>query len=118
MAPAPMSSAKQEMIEDNKSDFERWLDQLLENINATIGREICSAEELTRLYHHHTGNKCSSKVVTLALNKRGIKRLSKQAKMNNGKRIRVYGLADFNKYDEMTDKELGEIIESNPIQVI
>lgn len=118
MAPAPMSSAKQEMIEDNKSDFERWLDQALDNIDTTIGREICSADELTSLYHRHSGYKCSSKVVTLALNKRGIKRLSKQAKMTNGKRIRVYALIDFNKYDAKTDRELGEIIESKPTHFI
>jgi hypothetical protein len=112
-SPAPMSSAKQEMIDDNKSDLERWLDQTLENASTTIGREICSAEELVTLYQLQSGNKCSSKVITLALKKRGIKRLNKQAKFKSGKRIRVYALSDFHQYEAKTDKELGEIVESS-----
>jgi hypothetical protein len=111
-APAPMSSAKQEMIDDNKSDFEGWLDQLLTNMHATIGREICSGEELRTQYANSSNTRCSTKTVSTALSKRGIKRLTKQAKLTNGKRIRVYALVDYKKYEAKTDKELGEIIEA------
>jgi hypothetical protein len=111
-APAPMSSAKQEMIDDNRSDFEGWLDHLLDNIDAIMGRDICSAEELVTQYRFSSGHKASTKTVSIALSKRGIKRLSKQAKLNKGKRIRVYALVDHQKYEAKTDKELGEIIEA------
>jgi hypothetical protein len=111
-APAPMSSAKQEMIDDNRSDFEGWLDHLLDNIDAIMGRDICSAEELVTQYRFSSGHKASTKTVSIALSKRGIKRLSKQAKLNKGKRIRVYALVDHQKYEAKTDKALGEIIEA------
>lgn len=113
-ASAPMSSAKQEMIEDNKSDVERWLDQTLVNIHASVGREICSAEEITRNYHLASGNRCSSKAIAIALSKRGIKKISKQAKLSNGKRIRVYALENHPLYEAKTDKELGDIMDSKP----
>lgn len=109
MTPAPMSSAKQEMIEDNKSDFERWFENILNNINQTIGREICSAEEISSQYKTTTGANCSSRTVTLHLKKKGIKRLSKQAKLPSGKRVRVYALANHQTYEAKTDKELGDI---------
>lgn len=111
-APAPMSSAKQEMIDDNKSDLERWLDQTLVNMHTTIGREICSAEEMVSNYHWASGNKCSSKAIAIALKKRGIKKLTKQAKLTNGKRLRVYALTDHYLYEAKTDKELGDIVEA------
>jgi hypothetical protein len=111
-APAPMSSAKQEMIDDNKSDLERWLDQTLVNMHTSIGREICSAEEMVSNYHLASGNKCSSKAIAVALSKRGIKKLAKQAKLTSGKRLRVYALVDHHLYQAKTDKELGDIVEA------
>lgn len=111
-APAPMSSAKQEMIDDNKSDLERWLDQTLVNMHTTIGREICSAEEMVSNYHLASRNKSSSKAIAIALKKRGIKKLTKQAKLSNGKRLRVYALTDYYLYEAKTDKELGDIVEA------
>jgi len=111
-APAPMSSAKQEMIDDNKSDLERWLDQTLVNMHTTIGREICSAEEMVSNYHLASQNKCSSKAIAIALKKRGIKKLTKQAKLSNGKRLRVYALTDYYLYEAKTDKELGDIVDA------
>lgn len=111
-APAPMSSAKQEMIDDNKSDLERWLDQTLVNMHTTIGREICSAEEMVANYYSASKNKCSTKAIAVALSKRGIKKLTKQAKLTNGKRLRVYALTNHYLYEAKTDKELGDIIEA------
>ena len=111
-SPAPMSSAKQEMIDDNKSDFESWLEQIIVNIYAIIGREIFSSEELANKYTQSSGNKCSSKTVSVQLSKKGIKRLQKQAKLANGKRIRIYALTNRPKYEAKTDKELGDIIEA------
>jgi hypothetical protein len=113
-SPAPMSSAKQEMIDDNKSDLERWLDQTLVNMHTTIGREICSAEEMVSNYYLSSQNKCSSKAITIALKKRGIKKLTKQAKLPNGKRLRVYALTDHYLYESKTDKELGDIVDAKP----
>jgi hypothetical protein len=113
-ASAPMSSAKQEMIDDNKSDLERWLDQTLVNMHTTIGREICSAEEMVSNYYSASQNKCSTKAIAIALKKRGIKKLTKQAKLNNGKRWRVYALTDHYLYEAKTDKELGDIVDAKP----
>jgi hypothetical protein len=113
-APAPMSYAKQEMIDDNKSDLERWLDHTFDNMHTTIGREICSAEEMVSNYYSASQNKCSSKAIAIALKKRGIKKLTKQAKLNNGKRWRVYALTNHYFYEAKTDKELGDIVDTKP----
>jgi hypothetical protein len=113
-SPAPMSSAKQEMIDDNMSDVERWFEHLLLNIQSIIGRDICSAEELQKAYYEASDkSKCSTKTITVMLRKKGIKRLTKQAKLPNGKRIRVYALREFQKYEEKIDKELGDIMDTN-----
>jgi hypothetical protein len=113
-SPAPMSSAKQEMINDNMSDVERWFEHLLLNIQSIIGRDICSAEELQKAYYEASDkSKCSTKTISVMLRKKGIKRLTKQAKLPNGKRIRVYALREFQKYEEKIDKELGDIMDTN-----
>jgi len=117
-APAPMSHAKQEMIDDNKSDFEQWLDHTLINLNLTIGREICSADEISRCYQTERCTRISAKTINITLQKRGIKRLHKQAKLKDGKRVRIYALKNYKDYILKSDKELGEIIDAKPIWCI
>jgi len=108
-APAPMNKAKAEMIESNRSDLERWLNTLLTatDIAALLGREICTAEELTEKYKTATRNSASSKAVSSALAGEGVRRLSKQARCKNGKRPRVYALRNPDHWESKTEIELG-----------
>jgi hypothetical protein len=108
-APAPMNRAKAEMIEDNRSDLERWLNTILTstNISALLGREICTADELTEKYKNATRNSASSKAISNALTSAGIRRLSKQARCKNGKRPRVYALCNSSHWESKSEIELG-----------
>lgn len=106
-APAPLSSSKEEMVEDNKSDLERWLDGVLEQ-QIFDKKFLISSEELASRYKTSTGHSCSSKTITSALRARGVERLNKQARMMDGSKKRLFALDDPNKYELMTDAELGK----------
>jgi len=106
-APAPVSHAKTEMIQDNKSDLERWLDEDLSE-KRTQGTALVSAEELSGRYSNERDTRCSSKAVSNALRKRQIPRISTQARLKAGGRRRVYALQDVEKYEQMLAGELGE----------
>lgn len=108
-APAPMNRAKTEMIEDNRSDLERWLNTILTatDIAALIGREICTADELASKYKNASGNTTSSKTISNVLTSAGLQRLSKQARCKNGKRPRVYALCNIDRWESKTEIELG-----------
>ena len=105
-APAPLSSSKEAMVEDNKSDLERWLDGILEQ-QIFDKKFLISSEELASRYKDNTGHSCSSKTITSALRSRGVERLNKQARMMDGSKKRLFALEDPNKYELMTDAELG-----------
>jgi hypothetical protein len=108
-APAPMSRAKIEMIEDNRSDLERWLNTILNatNIAALLGREICTADELAAKYKTASSNSASSKAISNALIRAGVRRVTKQARCENGKRLRVYALCNPECWGSKTEIELG-----------
>ena len=106
-APAPLSSSKEEMVEDNKSDLERWIDGVLEQ-QIFDKKFLISSEELASRYKTGTGHSCSSKTITSALRARGVERLNKQARMMDGSKKRLFALDDPNKYELMTDAELGK----------
>ena len=106
-APAPLSSSKEAMVEDNKSDLERWLDGVLEQ-QIFDKKFLISSEELASRYKNTTGHSCSSKTITSALRARGVERLNKQARMTDGSKKRLFALEDPNKYELMTDAELGK----------
>ena len=105
-APAPNSNSKQAMVEDNKSDVERWLDSVLEELTEA-NKPLISAEGLSTRYSADTNNRCSSKTITGVLRKRGIQRIAKQARFQKGGKVRLYALNDVARFDAMTDKELG-----------
>lgn len=117
--PAPMTHAKSEMIEDNKSDLERWLDRTLsaQNIAALFGRELASVEELTERYRHDTKREVSSKAVNGVLRKARVTRLDKQARRQDGTRPRVYALANAALYEQMTDSQLGQVMDTTPFKI-
>ena len=105
-APAPLSSSKEAMVEDNKSDLERWLDGVLEQ-QIFDKKFLISSEELASRYKNNTAHSCSSKTITSALRARGVDRLNKQARMTDGSKKRLFALHDPSKYELMTDAELG-----------
>jgi hypothetical protein len=117
-APAPTTSAKQEMIHNNRSDLERWIDTITtaNNISAVLGRELVTAEELTTLYKNGTGNNLSTKAMNNALIKSGAARINKQARRKDGTRPRVYALANAQTYQAMSDKQLGEILDGHGLR--
>lgn len=105
-APAPLSSSKEAMVEDNKSDLERWLDGVLAQ-QIFDKKFLISSEELASRYKMNTGHSCSSKTITSALRAKGIDRLAKQARMSDGSKKRLFALDNPSKYEAMTDAELG-----------
>jgi hypothetical protein len=119
-AHARMTHAKQEMIEDNKSDLERWLSDILSaaSITKLLGRDLVTAEELARLYQGSESRRIvSSKAVNSALKRLGVKRISKQARLANGARPRVYALANEVEYEAMTDVALGEVLDKQKLKI-
>jgi hypothetical protein len=117
-APAPNTKAKQEMIEDNRSGLERWLDEIMQatSISDLIGREVVTASEMTEAYKRSTTNNLSSKVMNNALRKANALRLTKQAQRRSGKRPRAYALANKEHYEKMTSSELGTYLDNNPLK--
>jgi hypothetical protein len=116
--PAPLTHAKQEMIEDNKSDLERWLDRILtaQDIRVILGRDLVTAEELTERYRQETRRDTSSKAMNGALRHADVTRLVKQARRKDGTRPRVYALANVERYARMTDTELGQVLDANALR--
>ena len=117
-APAPMTFSKQEMIEDNKSDLERWLSGILQagDLSATLGRDLVTVEEMTARYLQNTGNKTSTKAMNGAFSRSKVRRLSKQALCKTGLRPRVYALRNHDIYEGMTGAQLGEVLDNSPFK--
>ena len=65
---APVTKAKVEMVEYSKTDLERWLSDTIvdEFIDASLGKEIVSLQDLVDLYHGASG---SSRTNTTAMGK-------------------------------------------------
>ena len=111
-APAPSTKAKSEMIADNHSDLERWVSQTLnaDDMTLLLGRELCSAEELTLRYTTMSGNKASTKALANALRREGVPRLEKLARKPDGSRVRCYALRNADLYSAMTDAQLASVM--------
>ena len=117
---APITRAKREMIEDNRSDLERWVADILSaaDIGKLLGRELVTAEELAILYQGSESRRTvSSKAVYSALSRQGVKKIIKQARLANGARPRVYALSNEAKYEAMTEKELGEVMDKQKLKI-
>ena len=106
MAPAPSSGSKATMIEDNKSDLERWVDKQLDE-QVHRGKFLVSAEDLAGTYHAGNRGRASSKAVGNILITKGLRKLNKQARTLQGARVRLYALQNTPEYEAMTDTELG-----------
>lgn len=105
-APAPTSSSKTLMIEDNKSDLERWIDRRLDE-QMHKGAFLISAEELAGAYKSTNRGNTSAKAVGNILITKGLNKLHKQARTAQGARIRLYALENITQYEAMPDTALG-----------
>ncbi len=93
-APAPMTEAKQQMVEDNRSDLEGWVADLMgSNISQMLGRELATATELGKRYEADTEHKApSSKAIVGACKRQGVYARENQVRIANGKKVRVLSL--------------------------
>ncbi len=69
---APISKAKEKMIEESKTEIERWISDLLTDdyIDNELGTEIISIPELVALHHSETGcGKTGATALGRALNR-------------------------------------------------
>lgn len=106
-APAPITTSKIEMVEDNKSDLERWIDSEI-SILMNEQQYLVSTDELAIRYKSSSGQFCSSKTISSILIRSGVKKLTKQARLNDHSRKRLYALKEFDRFQNMGDAELGE----------
>ncbi len=94
-APAPMTEAKQQMVDDSRSDLESWVaDLMVSNISQMLGRELATASELGRRYEADTEHKTpSTKAIVGACKRQGVYARPNQVRISNGKKVRVLALA-------------------------
>ncbi len=104
-APAPVTRSKQEMIDDNKTDLDRWLDAKLPELEDRQ-IELVSADLLATEYAMSSGSPSSGRAVGLSLKKRGFVKLQKQARFQDGKRKRLYASRAATAYECLSDSEL------------
>ncbi len=94
-AAAPMTDAKAQMAQDNRSDLENWIAELMgSNVSQIIGRELATANELAKRYALDTGHRTpSAKTIVGACKKNGASARTNQVRLANGKKVRVLALA-------------------------
>ncbi len=94
-APAPMTDAKRQMVQDNRSDLEDWVAELMgSNVSQSIGRELANSRELARRYAFATRRQePSTKAMVNACKKLGAYVRPNQVRMANGDKLRVLALA-------------------------
>ena len=107
MAPAPLSQAKLEMVDANKSDVERWLGRVI-SVAQHEAKPLITSESLALQYKSETGNSCSAKTIANALIGAGAQKIKKMARFSNGARTQLFTLGDLVDYVDMTDSELGD----------
>ncbi|MBV5344200.1 MAG: hypothetical protein JZU63_00960 [Rhodoferax sp.] len=106
-APAPMTVAKQQMADDNRSDLEAWISDLLASEVATVlGRELATANELGTRYGIETGHKgTSSKAVVGACKRMRVYARPSQVRLVDGKKVRVLALTRTDYWKQQAESE-------------
>ncbi|MFA6312656.1 MAG: primase-helicase family protein [Sterolibacterium sp.] len=106
-APAPMTAAKQQMVQDNRSDLETWLNDLMaSDVSAVLGREVVTGHELARRYDTDTSRRnTSAKAVTTACKKLGAYARSDQVRLKAGKKYRAMAIARAEFWKEQPEAE-------------
>jgi hypothetical protein len=93
-APAPMTDAKQQMVQDNRSDLENWVAELMgSSVAQLIGRELATGNELARRYANETEHRePSAKTIVGTAKKHGAYARTNQVRLASGKKVRVLAL--------------------------
>jgi hypothetical protein len=93
-APAPMTDAKQQMVQDNRSDLENWVAELMgSNVSQLLGRELATGNELARRYAIETQHRePSAKTIVGTCKKHGAHARTNQVRLASGKKVRVLAL--------------------------
>ena len=93
-APAPMTAAKQQMVQDNRSDLETWLaDLMASDVAQVLGREVLSGHELANRYDQEMSRKgTSAKTMTGAAKRLGALARGNQVRVANGKKVRLIAI--------------------------
>ena len=106
MAPAPMTSAKREMIAAGRSSLEQWMVDTLQEPTTTLGGEVISIKALSSVYQLRSGDKRStSKAVENAAKKAGARNRKWQIRNDKGESVRVWSLADHDAWEERPEPE-------------
>ena len=106
-APAPMTDAKKQMVNDNRSDFENWVvDLMASNIPQLLGRELVTSAELGKLYEADTQHKTpSSKAIVGVCKRLGAYARDNQVRIANGKKVRALALARISFWKQQPENE-------------
>ena len=94
-APAPMTAAKQQMVDDNRSDLESWLaDVMASDVSKMFGGEVASSEYLCSYYARTTlSRKPSTKALVGACKRLGSYAFPSQIRLTSGRKLRALTLA-------------------------
>ena len=94
-APAPMTAAKMQMADDNRSDLEAWIAEVMaSNVVQEFGRELATANEIGRAYAASTEHGVpSSKAIVGACKRLGAVARPNQVRLVGGKKVRPSALA-------------------------
>ena len=106
-APAPMTDAKQQMIQDSRSDLEDWVAELMvSNVSQLIGRELATSRELARRYALATRRpEPSSRAIVNACKKLGAYARPNQVRLAAGQKLRVLALARTGHWEKQTETD-------------
>ena len=106
-APAPMTIAKQQMADDNRSDLEAWIAELLaSDVAKVFGRELATAKELGRRYAFDTGHSApSSKAIVGAAKRMGVYARPSQVRLEDDKKVRALALTRITFWKQQGESE-------------
>jgi hypothetical protein len=106
-AHAPMTSAKQQMVQDNRSDLETWVaDLMASTVSQVIGREVVTAHEIAKRYDGETNRRnTSAKAVTSTCKKLGAYTRTNQVRLPSGKKVRAMALARSDYWAKQSEAE-------------
>jgi hypothetical protein len=93
-APAPMTAAKRQMVDDNRSDLESWLaDIMASDVAKVFGSEVVTSSYLCAAYAHATDNRRpSAKAVVGACKRLGSYAFPTQIRLPNDRKLRALTL--------------------------
>ena len=110
-APAPMTDAKEDVIDAAKSSLDTWVD---EEISERLEKDriLISTSDVLAKYKL-SGGSASEKAIANALKKAGVRLLKKRARLKSGRKVRLFALGGADKFEEMPEAMLGEQYEKS-----